>query len=254
MGKEQLETSLNRLDVWLTVFGVLVAVGVVGESIAGFLHWRRSNSLSAIQERDLAKARGDAATAIEKAATLGVSLANLDAFVKDQQAKAAEAVRSLEQSQKDLNAAIAAANARLAPRTLSETQVALIASRVGAFKGRLYSGMVSPGTPDSTPLWQKIDSALQDAGWIRSITPQYLGIASDTATVAYEPGIGVSVLAPFAIEGQPESGVSAEIDQAATSLVQALLDSGIDATLSRLGGKPDPNPRGIIVLVGNKPP
>lgn len=49
MGKAELEASLNTLDIGLIVFGVLVAIGVVGESVFGFLHWRRSNDLHALQ-------------------------------------------------------------------------------------------------------------------------------------------------------------------------------------------------------------
>lgn len=49
MDKATLESSLNTLDIWLIAFGVLVAIGVVGESVAGFLHWRRSGQLQVIQ-------------------------------------------------------------------------------------------------------------------------------------------------------------------------------------------------------------
>ena len=64
MGKTELESWLNTIDIWLIVFGVLVAIGVVGESIFGFLHWRRSGELHAIQttenlslERDIENLR-----------------------------------------------------------------------------------------------------------------------------------------------------------------------------------------------------
>jgi|SRR6185437_6397051 len=50
MDKAALESSLHTLDILLIVFGVLVAIGVVGESVVGFLHWRRSNQLQAVQQ------------------------------------------------------------------------------------------------------------------------------------------------------------------------------------------------------------
>ena len=50
MGKAALQAWLNALDVWLIIFGVLVAIGAVGGSVAGFLHWRRSGQLQAILE------------------------------------------------------------------------------------------------------------------------------------------------------------------------------------------------------------
>jgi uncharacterized protein YdbL (DUF1318 family) len=49
MGRAELERSLSTLDIWLIIFGVFVAIGVVGESLAGFLHWRRSGQLQAVQ-------------------------------------------------------------------------------------------------------------------------------------------------------------------------------------------------------------
>src|SRR5437667_2436103 len=49
MNKQSLESSLQTLDILLIVFGLLVAIGVAGESIFGFLHWRRSNQLRDIQ-------------------------------------------------------------------------------------------------------------------------------------------------------------------------------------------------------------
>ncbi|MGD0335209.1 MAG: hypothetical protein ABSA90_18450 [Xanthobacteraceae bacterium] len=49
MDKSALELSLRTLDVWFIIFGILVAIGVVGESVAGFLHWRRSGQLQVIQ-------------------------------------------------------------------------------------------------------------------------------------------------------------------------------------------------------------
>jgi hypothetical protein len=48
MGKAALQASLNTLDVWLIIFGLLVAIGAVGGSVAGFLHWRRSGELQTI--------------------------------------------------------------------------------------------------------------------------------------------------------------------------------------------------------------
>src|ERR1700735_4724608 len=49
VGKTELESSLSTLDLWLIVFGLFVAIGVVGESVVGFLHWRRSGQLQALQ-------------------------------------------------------------------------------------------------------------------------------------------------------------------------------------------------------------
>jgi len=61
--KEALETALNGLDRWLILFGMLVAIGVVGESVFGFIHWRKSNRLRVIDTAEILELRERAATA-----------------------------------------------------------------------------------------------------------------------------------------------------------------------------------------------
>jgi hypothetical protein len=70
VGKAELESSLSTLDIWLIGFGVFVAIGVVGESVAGFLHWRRSGQLQALQtaenlaqQKDIERLSGEAEAA-----------------------------------------------------------------------------------------------------------------------------------------------------------------------------------------------
>lgn len=52
MGKDALIASLDSLDKSLIFFGILVAIGVVGESVSGWLHWRRSGELQRIQTQE----------------------------------------------------------------------------------------------------------------------------------------------------------------------------------------------------------
>src|SRR5580658_9006927 len=52
MGKGELESWLSTLDIWLLVFGIVVAVGVAGEAIVGVMHWRSGNQLRAIQNAE----------------------------------------------------------------------------------------------------------------------------------------------------------------------------------------------------------
>jgi len=61
--REGLEASLHTLDILLIVFGTLVAIGVTGESIVGFLHWRRGGQLSAIQNSEIARLQQETAEA-----------------------------------------------------------------------------------------------------------------------------------------------------------------------------------------------
>ena len=115
MGKAELESSLSALDVWLIVFGVFVAIGVVGESVAGFLHWRRSGQLQMLQTAEnlaqqreierlsgaaetargqIAEATKAAATANERAAGANERAANLEKEAAAANARAAEIMKA----------------------------------------------------------------------------------------------------------------------------------------------------------------
>jgi hypothetical protein len=50
MDKAQLQATLQTIDIWLLIFGIIVVIGVGGESIFGFRHWWNSRKLQAIQE------------------------------------------------------------------------------------------------------------------------------------------------------------------------------------------------------------
>jgi hypothetical protein len=49
MTKGELEALLRTLDIWVIVFGILVAIGVTGEAIVGFLHFRKGNQLHRLE-------------------------------------------------------------------------------------------------------------------------------------------------------------------------------------------------------------
>ena len=52
MDKLELENLLARIDIWLLIFGVVVVVGVAGESIFGIRHWWNSRKLQEIQKSE----------------------------------------------------------------------------------------------------------------------------------------------------------------------------------------------------------
>lgn len=52
MGKAELEVFLARIDMWLLIFGVVVVVGVAGESVFGIIHWRNSRKLQEVQRAE----------------------------------------------------------------------------------------------------------------------------------------------------------------------------------------------------------
>lgn len=49
MEKAELESLLSRIDIWLLVFGIVVVIGVAGESFFGIRHWWNSRKLASIQ-------------------------------------------------------------------------------------------------------------------------------------------------------------------------------------------------------------
>jgi hypothetical protein len=48
--KEALEATFDGFEKWHIVFGILIAIGVVGESVYGFRSWRNNQWLHAIQQ------------------------------------------------------------------------------------------------------------------------------------------------------------------------------------------------------------
>ena len=55
MDKSQLETLLARIDVWLLIFGIIVVIGVAGESFFGARHWWNSRKLKILQDKENAE-------------------------------------------------------------------------------------------------------------------------------------------------------------------------------------------------------
>lgn len=62
---------------------------------------------------------------------------------------------------------IIALETKLAPRTLSETQIAEITEALKPFSGEKYVGSVGAGIADGCSLWGQLDQALSNAGWDR---------------------------------------------------------------------------------------
>jgi hypothetical protein len=70
MTKTELEALIATMEKWSIFFGILVAIGVTGESVVGFRLWRRNGELKTIQEREIAGLADRAAAANKRAAEL----------------------------------------------------------------------------------------------------------------------------------------------------------------------------------------
>jgi uncharacterized membrane protein len=130
MDKASLESTLRTLDIWLIVFGVFVAIGVAGESVVGFLHWRRGGQLQAIQASEILELTNSVANANERALEAQLALETFKA-----------------------------------PRSLNDAQLAKIAAPLHQFVGQEYAVTTFWDLKEPLALSNRIHQALQLAGW-----------------------------------------------------------------------------------------
>ena len=70
MDKDAIKILLERIDIWLLVFGIIVVVGVGGESFFGIRHWWNSRKLQRIEEAEEKQREATIATLNKDAAAL----------------------------------------------------------------------------------------------------------------------------------------------------------------------------------------
>jgi hypothetical protein len=195
MGRTELERSLSTLDIWLIIFGVFVAIGVVGESIAGFLHWRRSGQLQMLQTTEN--------LALQKA-------------VAEANTRALDAQLALEKFK--------------APRTLRPDQQQEIGRRLKSFSGTEFDGAVGPkGDPEPIYLMHFISEALALADW------KFVPWTGPGETLIEPPGSAIGPMAAIGSTAVTNVIIDVgsthwqKYGTAATALAAALTDEGIAA-------------------------
>lgn len=84
--KAALDGAISRIDVWLLVFGILVVVGVAGESVFGIRAWWNNRKLHSVQQSidemrrgETVKLESDVASARARQAEAELKLAEIDA-------------------------------------------------------------------------------------------------------------------------------------------------------------------------------
>jgi hypothetical protein len=230
MDKAQLETLLTRIDIWLLVFGIIVVIGVAGESFWGIRHWWNSRKLQVIQQAEEQSREAKIAQLRKEAAEIGKDAAG----AKERAAKAEEHLATAHKEAAEANAKaegfrldIAKANERaakaeletarltgaLADRQLTDAQLGSIAGRLKVFKGQEYTVTAYWNSPESLGITNRIHVALQLAGW--SYSPE----GSKSRLLGGIIGILVS--------SHPDADKRTK--EAVEALVAALVQEGIQA-------------------------
>jgi hypothetical protein len=138
--KSEIETALSRMEVWLLVFGVIVVVGVAGESIFGVRSWWINRKLHPIQqaidqlrETDLANAKENAETARKGAEQERIARLKLEE--------------------------------RLSPRSLNGEQSATLTASLIGFRGQKVEITENGLSREASSFSRQIQAALVAAKW-----------------------------------------------------------------------------------------
>jgi len=175
MTKAALESAIASLEMWIQVFAVLVAVGIVGEVGFGVRHWILSRRLKAVQhaedlnqEQNIAKlnkeagdARQDAAQALERAAKAEESLGNAKKDAAIALERAADANRIAESER----LARVKIEDRLAWRRISPEQDRKLVAALTPYAGSAIIIEAINGDIEAETFAKDIVGVLQKAHW-----------------------------------------------------------------------------------------
>jgi hypothetical protein len=233
MDKAALESALSALDIWLIGFGVLVAIGVVGESVAGYLHWRKGNDLQAIQTGENLTLQRDIARLSRDADIAKGQIAEADARAAEANRKAVEAAVALEKFR--------------TPRSLSPEQQASIIKKMRSFAGKSFDIAINNAGPEPLILAEIIEAVLKSAGWTQ------LNWGNDPGDTFFArsqlPNLGISF--GYGIVIATEESKSSELLSAAQALASALTAEGVAATAQPPVNRNN-NVNAIHIMVGIK--
>jgi hypothetical protein len=240
MGKAEIEASLATLTTWIQIFGLLVAVGIVGEVGVGIRHWlldRRLQSLQHIEDQErqanIARLNNDAEAARR-------DIANANARAAESNERAAKA----EQAAAEANLALEKFKA---PRKLTPEQSERITESVKKWSGTKFTLAVFDD-PEPIELMAQIENALNSAGWIED------GWKGGGAIVLSRPGrpnVGFSRVQGLFI--QADGSHAAEFGWQVGTLASALTAEGIAVTPEIGHMSPNTNNEVIQIQIGKKP-
>src|SRR5216683_3183998 len=164
--KESIEASIHSIEFWLLVFGVLVVIGVGGESVYGIRSWRNSRNLRELQKR-------------------------IDV---ETEARAKAQSDAMEQENLKLQKQVLELREKLADRRLTPEQKAVVSKKLATFSGTKITFFVYSGDPEIFGIAQDIIDALAKpaptgASWIVTSEPgQELNRAVKGILIEYKEG------------------------------------------------------------------
>lgn len=94
--KAEIVTRLASIDLWLLIFGVIVVIGVGGESIFGIRHWWNSRKFQAVEDLESTAQQAQVAGLNAEIARLNADAARLNADAEQAKQKQAEAELKVE--------------------------------------------------------------------------------------------------------------------------------------------------------------
>lgn len=181
MDKSELEALLARIDVWLLIFGVIVVIGVAGESFFGIRHWWNSRKLQRIQNaesaaqreeiarlnREAGEARNSAAKAEAQATQAGEgtakALANAAAANERSAKLEVEAAKQRERAAK-AERDLLELKQRMAPRHISAAQEGKLSNDLKPLVGKSVGIFIITGQPENEAFGNELASILKKVG------------------------------------------------------------------------------------------
>ena len=205
MDKSAIESLLARSDVYLLIFGIIVVVGVAGESFFGIRHRWNSRKLQAIQQveelkqqEELAKLHSEA----EAARTLAESF-RLDIAKANEQAARSNQIAEQERL------ARMQLEAKLQPRSFTPEQAQKMVDSLKRFAGTRADLIKIGDATELTRFATLIQGILNAAGW---------NLAGPWSTMGGVSGSGVFVGA--------RAGADAAVTAATDALVSEITTTG----------------------------
>jgi hypothetical protein len=167
--REALQAFVDSLDKWAIVCGLFVALGVVGESVVGYLHWTKGNRLHILEESARLEQQAVVETARAHAEEASLKVADATKDIETARKEAAEANARAAEANKIAEGerlARVKIEERLAPRRLTPEQAAAISKTLAplAAGGQRVAFI---GQPDFEPavVGKALVDILRAAGW-----------------------------------------------------------------------------------------